>query len=495
MRSGPLAITAAALTLALLAAVPASGKKPARHRRAARPLPTISVNVGATAAGPPVSPNFMGLSFEVASLAQLGDYARNGDLVNLLRSLGPGLLRLGGITADTRVAWTDPATPVAPWAQQSIGAADLENLATLAERTGWHVLLTLGLGHFEPQAAAREAAAAQTALGPWLSGIEIGNEPNGYLLEHLRAEPWTFLQYSEQVSAYRAAIERAAPGIPVVGPDTAGSSIYFSDWGYAEAVDQRPALLTGHHYALRCVQTPPPSIPLLLSRLTRARALASLRDYETVAQMSETPFRLDESNTVSCGGVSGISNTFASALWAVSYLVQAMFVGVDGINLEGNPGNCAGYTPICAPTAERLTLGELGAQPEWYALLLTKALIGDVPVSVTVSRRDQPDVEVAILRARDGALHAVIIDDDPTGAGRGAIVRLRVGRSFGRATLEWLRAGSLSALGGVTLGGRTVSADGEWQPSPSLPYVRDRAGVVAVAVPPASACLVTITPR
>jgi hypothetical protein len=495
LRAGALAWTiAVVLALTLSAAVPAWGAPRARHRRAAPPLPTISVEVGAAAAAHAVPPEFLGMSFEVASLAQLGNYAHSGDLVNLLRSLGPGLLRFGGVTADTRVVWTDAVTPAAPWAAQSISTGDLENLATLAELTGWHVLLTLGLGHFEPRAAAREAAAARAALGPWLAGIEIGNEPNGYPIEHLRSEPWGFIQYSEQVNAYRAAIEAAAPGIPLVGPDTSGSSAYFSKWGYGEAVDQRPALLTGHHYALNCAQTPPPSIPLLLTHLNRARAWGSLRSYETVAETSETPFRLDETNTVSCGGVAGISNTFASALWAVSYLVQAMFAGVDGINLEGNPRNCLGYTPICAPSGERLARGELGAQPEWYALLLTKALVGDVPLSTMSSRPNQPNVEVATLRAPDGALHAVIVDDDPTGS-RGAVVKLHVGRHFGRAALEWLRAGSLSALTGVTLGGRAVGPGGEWRPSPRLPHVRSRDGVIAVTVPPASACLATIVPR
>jgi hypothetical protein len=170
-----------------------------------------------------------------------------------------------------------------------------------------------------------------------------------------------------------------------------------------------------------------------------------------------------------------------------------MFVGVDGVNLQGNPGNCLGYTPICAPSAESLARGELGAQPEWYALLLTKALIGDVPLSTVTSSPDHHNVEVATLRAPNGALHAVIVEDDPTG--RGTVVKLHVGRRFGHAALEWLRAGSLSALAGVTLGGRAVSANGEWQPAPNLPHVANRDGVIAVTVPPASACLATIVPR
>ncbi len=38
-----------------------------------------------------------------------------------------------------------------------------------------------------------------------------------------------------------------------------------------------------------------------------------------------------------------------------------MGAGVVGINLQGNPGNCGGYTPVCAPTPETLAAGALQA--------------------------------------------------------------------------------------------------------------------------------------
>ena len=71
------------------------------------PLP-VSVTVDPFAPGPPVPKRFLGLSFEMAALAQLAQYSERGDLVKLLRSLGPGMLRFGGITADENVAWTPP---------------------------------------------------------------------------------------------------------------------------------------------------------------------------------------------------------------------------------------------------------------------------------------------------------------------------------------------------------------------------------------------------
>ena len=124
---------------------------------------------------------------------------------------------------------------------------------------------------------------------------------------------------------------------------------------------------------------------------------------------------------MSCGGASGISNTFASALWATDYITQAMAAGAAGINLQGNPGNCFGYTPVCADSEERLARGELTPQPVWYALLLTKALIGSRPLRTLVSSPGSPNIAVRSLRAPDGTLRFVIVDDDPPGSPAAAV--------------------------------------------------------------------------
>ena len=214
----------------------------------------------------------------------------------------------------------------------------------------------------------------------------------------------------------------------------------------------------------------------------------------SVSRASEIPFRLDEANTVSCGGVAGISNTFASALWAVGYLAQAMSIGVSGTNLEGNPANCDGYTPVCATAPEDLATGALRAQPEWYALLLARALIGERPLRTIVSSPGRPNVEVTTLRAADGTLHFVIVDDDPPGA-RSVAVRLRVGSGFRGASILSLTAPSPAALSGVKLGGRAVAPDGSWSEPSRLPHAPNRDGVITVDITPSSAALLTVSPR
>jgi len=409
----------------------------------------------------------------------------------MLRSLGPGVLRFGGVSADTRVAWTDGATSLPAWASSALRAGDLRDLRKLADSSGWHILLTLGLAHFAPHVAAREAAAAKTALGGWLAGIEIGNEPNAYARHGLRSAPWTLSRYSTQVAAYRRAIGRAAPGLRLFGPDVSGSRA-FEDWGRGAARIERPALLTGHHYPLGCHKLPAASIASLLSPRIRRAEDASLRRYLSVSSASATDFRLDEANTVSCGGKAGVSDTFASTLWAVDYIARAMAGGAAGINLQGNPANCYGYTPVCAPTLHALAEGALIAQPEWYALLLGKELIGDRPVRAIVSP-SPANIDVIALLSAQGDLHVVIVDDDPPGA-KHVTINLNVGHLSGAATTLSLTAPSLAARADVRLGGRAVESDGRWSAPPRLQHRPNRVGVITLDVSPASAMLVTVAP-
>jgi hypothetical protein len=486
-----------ALAVALICAAMPPAASAAKHGRIPlkdRPIP-VAVSAQTDEAGAPVPQGFLGLSFEVGSLAQIAAYAGEGDMVTMLRSLGAGVLRFGGVTADEQIAWKEGGTPRPAWALGVLETGSLAGLGSVAAQSGWHVLLTLGFGHFEPEAAAHEAAAAKAALGESLEAIEIGNEPDSYGRHRLRPEPWTPLQYEPQVTAYRDAIEALAPGIPLAGPDTSGSSAY-EKWGLSEAIDQRPAMLTGHHYPLGCAEQPPPSIARLLSQQTRMLEERSLRRYTFIAQETEVPFRLDETNTVSCGGVAGISDTFASALWAVSYLTQAMDLGVSGINLEGNPANCEGYTPLCAPSPEALATGALRAQPEWYALLLARALVGERPLQTAVSPgpAKRPNVEATTFEASDGALQFVLVDDDLPGA-RPVAMRLHVGGGYHGATILLLKAPSPQAQSGVTLGGRSVAANGSWSEPTSLPHVVNTAGVITVDMKPSSAALVTVAPK
>jgi hypothetical protein len=170
-----------------------------------------------------------------------------------------------------------------------------------------------------------------------------------------------------------------------------------------------------------------------------------------------------------------------------------MSAGVAGINFEGNPANCFGYSAVCAPTAARLAAGGLNAQPLWYALLMTRSLLGARPLGDTASSTGQPNLAQAAFLTRTGALQFSIVDDEPPGSAPLAL-SLRVGPSFTAASVLSLTAPSPESTAGVTLGGRPVGAGGSWSEPAGAPRVPVQNGVAEVTVQPSSAALVTVTP-
>lgn len=476
------------IVLGLMAAACGAACAPALAAGATGTQPATVV-VSAAPRGRAVPRDFLGLSFEVGSLPGMARWWTSDTPVHLLRSLGAGVVRLGGSTADATAAWSSDGHSRPAWARVTFSPSELRGFAKLVRRTGWRALLTVNLGHYDPNAAAAEVESAAGAFGRRLGGVAIGNEPDGYKLpnEALRSGRWGFAQYRGQADDYLRAIHTLTPNAVLVGPE-----IYtpvHGTWLGQEARTEHPAILTAHFYSLGCGRTHEPRD--LLSLHVRAAEERVLGGYARIARHRRTPLRVDETNNISCGGELGVSNAYASALWAVDYLTRAMASGVAGINLHDTL-DCGGYSPLCARSGADLARGRLHAQPEWYALLLARRLLGSRPVAVTRRPRDRR-IAVTALLSPHGALQVVVVDTDAVG-GRGAVLRLRVPRRYRSGTVLRLTAPSLAVTSGVRLGGRSVRADGRFS-SARLPRVAVRRGLVTLRMAPSSAALMTLSPR
>jgi hypothetical protein len=486
---------ALALTPAAWAHTPERRSPVTKHKAPAikRKAPAIeraSVSVDPYAPiGPLVAEDFLGLSFEAGNLPNIAGYAASGDLVNLLRSLGPGVMRFGGFSVDNEAGWSDEA-PAPAWSHTAITPQDLQGIAALARATGWRVLLGVTFGHDEPAAAAQEAQVAQSLLGASLAGIAIGNEPDRYVADGLRTSPWSFADYAAEVAVYRSAIAAAAPGVQIVGPD-ASSGEALLGWVGETAAAEHPALLTAHYYPLTKCEAYAPKLSDLVSPLLRANESAILTQLSAAAVASKIPLRLDETNNVSCRGQPGVSNVFASALWAVDYIARAMASGIAGLNFHDLIAEPLSYSPLVADGAGELASGALHANPEWYALLLARRLLGDRPVQARVSGGARTLTAGAFL-APDGSVRLVLVDFAPSGA-RPLRVRLDLPRSFRAGPVLRLTGPGLRATSGVTFGGSAVSAEGTWSPAAGLPYVSGRPGSLALRMAAGSAALLTLS--
>ena len=439
----------------------------------------MTVTVDTSQPGAAIPSDFLGLSFEASALPQIASSTRRADLAQLLRSLGQGTLRFGGVSADAQVAWSQ-GRAVPRWASTAITQRDLAGLATLAGQTGWNVLLTVNLGHYDATSAAQEAAAAHALLGSKLAGIEIGNEPDRFFIKRLRGAGWSFSAYRRQFHAYRAAIARAAPGVPITGPD-ASSGERVLPWLRASAA-LYPALLTDHYYPLSsCGYTP--SVSDLLGPLIRRGESSMLSSLRAIQRSSAIPLRIDETNNVSCKGQPGVSNTFASALWAADYTARAMAAGVRGLDFHDLINRPGAYSPLVA------SKNGLHANPEWYALLMAQRLAGSKALRATV--HSAPNLTATAFLSAAGAVQIVLVNFDPAGA-TPLLVRLRVPGRFAGGTILRLTAPSAYATSQVKLGGAGVKASGTWSARLPLPGLYQRRGSLALSLPASSAALVTL---
>jgi hypothetical protein len=449
--------------------------------------------------------DFLGLSFEASVLgSDLFDPGRSS-LAIFMRDLGTGRLRFGGNSLDRVTAWTpDPAAPLPPWAHSRVTPADLTRLGALTAASGWKVDLGLTIGHADPAGAADEAGAAVRLIGARLGTIQLGNEPD--LLSNVRPG-YGEAPYRADVEAYRAAIAASAPSARLSGPDTAGSAAMA-----AYAADERPGLvlLTQHFYPLTRCGGASPTIAQLLSASTLDAEASLAARAAAVGRALDLPVRLDETNSASCGGQDGVSNTLASALWIIEYLVTVAQRGVAGVGVQGGLAACRGYTPLCVPGAAGAGVGtapgidptadaslgaapsadgRLAAQPEFYGLLLVRTLEGGrwLPLA---SNMPAPLWEAAV-QMPDGSVRVVIVNPSPaTPTG----ITIRTPAYRGRASVQWLSGPSLAATSGVSLSGAQVGGDGAWRPHAAIPLAVSSNGV-DVHVPAATAALVTITDR
>jgi hypothetical protein len=455
----------------------------------------ISISVDTAHPGPPIPEDFIGLSYEAKDLPMVASMAERGNFVSLLQSLGKGVLRFGGMTGDSQVAWENSPTTQRPaWATTELTPDDLYRLKPLTQKTGWKVLLAVNLAHYDPVAAADEARVAKAALGPDLKAIAIGNEPTAFAAEHLVKGKYPFSRYLNEIRTYRRAIEASAPGVPIVGPDNEppASNRRNQAWTRGIAQHARPELLTGHLYGASSCSSAPPTAATILTPKVHHEEQTALNQLAKTSRDYGIPAWLDETNNISCGGQAGVSDTYATALWATDLLTRTLKPPFTGAVFHGFLQKPESYSPIAALSSAELDQGNLTARPEWYSLLLAHQVEGDRPLPVTMSPAGH-NVSVWAGQTPEGGLQ-LLVDNEEGKSARPVQIDLKDLPSNKPTSILRLTGPSLMATSGVELGNSIVASDGSWQPVPSQPQAETASASGEIVIPPLSAALITTTP-
>jgi len=213
-----------------------------------------------------------------------------------------------------------------------------------------------------------------------------------------------------------------------------------------------------------------------------------------VARSYGLPLRVGETNSVSCHGKAGVSDSFASALWGLDVLFTLARAGLRGVNfhiydLARSPGR---YNPIVSAateTAPGTWAYATSVRPLYYAMLLFSRAAGDYFLPVTLSGTAANLKAYAV--GNGTSVRVFVLNKDNKAAGS---VVIAPSRALGTATITYLWAPALSSTTGTTLGGQVVDRRTGALPHLSTttikPDLDDHA--YRVPVPVASVAMITL---
>jgi hypothetical protein len=453
-----------------------------------------SLRVGASVRAIPGS--FLGLSVEYGGIAR---YEGLRGFAQMLRTLtvsgsGPTLVRLGGESADGTYLPPRRGLP----GDYRLTRKWFTTLASLVRAAHLRLMFDLNLAARSPSMAGVLARVATAALPAGsIQSFEIGNEPDLFKIGYVgvrRIAPgqggplawalgYTPGRYALDFRSYAGAVVRAVRAATFAGPSV---TVPDGRWwnGLPAHGRERLAIVSLHAYPLLdCVPVSDPRYPTvarLLSPQASSGFAAGMRSAARAAHRRGAGLRLTEVGPAACGGVHGVTDAFAAALWVPDALFALLAAGVDGVNI---------HTRLDSLNTPLRGLPSLSAQPLWYGMVLFERALGPGARLLATDLRTEghPRLSAWAVKLSGGALRVLLINK----GARAASVALRL-RRRSRGHALYLHAPSPSATSRLTLGRASLRADGSWDREQALQPLRSTAGTYHVGVPPFSAALVRV---
>jgi hypothetical protein len=446
---------------------------PTVARAAASTDVPVTVTVDLSKQGIQIPKYFTGLSFETASLLKATWYnSQNTSFINLVKGLGHGILRVGGGSVD-QVQWTNSATTSTPLTMTS---TDMYNFFSFAGATTWPVLFGVNLHPATVPAEAAEIRYLSAHFSSMVACLELGNEPDLYNPNGQRPSTYGYTDFLNEWTTLHDSILLGAPTQCFSGPSTA-SGTWITPFGR----DKHSSVcwLNEHYYKLGTGGDTVQTIAKLLTKdtafLTRAYVLRG------AATPYNLTWRIDECNS-SAANSSGVSNSFASAIWGLDFMFTVAQQGGAGVNFHS--GNTY-FTPIS------FLSGPATPNPLYYGMLFfSKASLGKMLTVGSTTSGTINFTSYAVQQA-DGTVQVTLINKDLANEAAVSLSAANGTTQLTNASVLRLQGPSPSSLTGTLFGGSAVKADGTWASSANESLVMS-GNTTTVKVPACSAVLITL---
>lgn len=449
-----------------------SSKVPLSHIQVIYQIPPVSVSF---ATHTKLTSEPFGMSVEFSSLCQILslDATLGRRYEQMFRTLGGGELHLGGHTSDLTV-WQPNGSYSCAGTRIVVTKTLVNSIFIFAARIGWHVTWPLNLAANDPDTSAHEASYVASQGGEWLSGFTIGNEPELYVSRGERPSTWNVSNYLYEWKQIHDAVVLVVPQAQFIGPDTCCGVTFFDPLLDADA----PILsMASHHYYIHRptgVITP----ETLLDQSTSNDFTNHVIAWLAVAQAHHLRLNISESNTLSNGGLIGVSNSFAASLWAIETLLYSLSLGVVRIDFQQSVG--ASYDVFADDgTPQSLYYSLLFVHEATAGTQTTVAALS--PATATTASLDAYAISASGTSFRLALLNR---------SAEALTVTLHLSDTYRAVSFLSLTAPMLSATLGITFGGATINTQGNWSPHVSSSLALHGTSV-SLAVPADTALLLT----
>ncbi len=498
---------AAAALIAVIAIVVIVARPAGRtlHNTVATPALTAADNsaltLGSATMGRPIPPGFVGLSMEFRGLeAYVGTdpSALDPAFIQLIRDITPNqqpVLRIGGDSTDW-TWWPVPKMARPPGVKYDLTPDWMSVARSLTATLHARLILGVNLEADNRAVASAEGHAMVDRIGRnAIKALEIGNEPELYA-----SFGWYKSLSGQQVPGRPPGYDEAGffrdfssfagslPDVALAGPSS-GSAVWLAELGSFLRDESRVRLATVHAYPLKHCASNTVTIGELLSDTSSHGLALAITPWLAAAAQRGVPLRVDEINAVTCGGQRGVSNVFGSALWALDTMFELAKIGVNGVNIQTVPNT---INEVLGATFANGSW-QVRVHPEYYGLIMFAQAAPPGALLLRLSSNPLVGVKVWATRAPGGRVHVVVINKHLRAS---ETVRLRIPSAHGPASIEQLRAPSITAESGVTLGGQTfgsTTSTGVLAGHAQATTLDPTAGTYVVQVPAASATMLTLS--
>lgn len=487
-------------------------------------VPLATVSVETKTLGREIPRDFVGFSLEVSTSGQgvaafkakqpdgssgetteEGEYALgrpgspNTGFFHFMRDLGPGILRLGGNSQDNS-CWDPQQAPHPDACKAVLNAGDLKLFSTASEGSGWKLILGVNLKQNSPSWALKEVTQgfAREIRPQQILGLEIGNEPDLFSRTPLRLKAYSPEDHAKDFLAYFDAFAKnpVARRYPVMGPATCCAWRNARDLGaFIDGVGAKNLkLITVHNYSKTTCGGKTVTIAQLLDPALMDHFNQQAHALVAAAQSRGRPIAMAETNSASCGGMPGVSNAFAAAVWGLDYMFSLAQNGFRSVNfhMSYRPGGGSSYNPIDTFSGSGAQGYRNVAEPLYYAMyLFAHNASGErlAPASISTNANIRA---YAVSACAGCEVKVFVINKDLSAAGE---VRVHISVPMGKASLLLLQAPSLSSMAPeARYGGGQFNSNGRLPEPHSSVVKRGAQGDYEFHLPNSSAAVLTIDP-